>query len=132
MQQIQWKDEYSVGVPELDEQHKGLITLTNCLADEGNRSSVITNTLEALDRYVREHFSAEEALLHSCGDQNLEEHKKQHRAFEEWLDAIKHVYRFSTTPDPFAETVNSFLCNWLINHILKTDMMYKPLVSSRR
>ena len=128
---IQWKDDYSVGVPELDEQHKGLINLINRLTEEGHRSSVVGDTLDALDRYAREHFGTEEALLRDCGDQHLEEHAKQHRAFEEWLDAIKQIYRFATTPDPFADTVNAFLRNWLINHILKTDMAYKPLVAGR-
>lgn len=131
MQRIQWKDEYSVGVPSLDEQHKGLITLINRLTEEGNRSSIITDTLDQLDRYAREHFVAEEDLLRACGDQGLAEHQKQHRAFEEWLDAIKQIYRFSTTADPFADTVNTFLRNWLTNHILKTDMAYKPLVTGR-
>jgi hemerythrin len=131
MQPIEWKEEYSVGVPELDKQHKGLIELINRLAEEGHRSSVVIKTLDALSLYAREHFSAEEALLRACGDPNLEEHEREHRAFEEWLDAIKQIYRFSTTLDPFVDTINSFLRNWLINHILKTDMAYKPLVTGR-
>lgn len=131
MEPIQWSDAYSVGVPELDEQHKGLIALINRLSEEGHRSRLIAETLDALDRYAREHFGAEEALLRRLDDQHLEEHQRQHRAFEEWLDASKQVYRFSATLDPFADTINAFLRNWLINHILKTDMAYKPLVTGR-
>jgi hypothetical protein len=35
MELIEWKEEYSVGVPELDEQHKGLVMLINRLTREG-------------------------------------------------------------------------------------------------
>ena len=128
---IQWTDEYSVGVVHLDEQHKGLIMLINRLAEEGHRSSVVEDTLDALDRYAREHFTAEETLLRACDDPDLDEHRRQHRAFEEWLSAIRQVHRFTTTTDPFAETVNAFLRSWLVNHILETDMAYKPRLGGR-
>ena len=122
MELIQWKEEYSVGVPELDEQHKGLVMLINQLTEAGHRRERIKSTLDALDRYTKEHFRAEEALMTFHHYENLDEHCKQHQAFEEWLQALKMVYSFSTSPDLFADTVNSFLRHWLINHILKTDI----------
>jgi hemerythrin-like metal-binding protein len=131
MEPIQWKDEYSVGVAELDEQHKGLVVLINRLTEEGHRPERIKSALDALDRYAKEHFRAEEALMRSCHYEDLDEHQKQHEAFEEWLQALKMVYSFSTTPDFFADTVNTFLRHWLINHILKTDMAYKPVLAKR-
>jgi hemerythrin-like metal-binding protein len=131
MELIQWKEEYSVGVPEFDEQHKGLVMLINQLTEAGHRPARIKSTLDALDRYVKEHFRAEEALMTSRRYENLDEHRKQHQAFEEWLQAVKVVYNFSTSPDFFADTVNTFLRHWLINHILKTDMAYKPVLARR-
>jgi len=127
MDLIQWTDEYSVGVPELDKQHKALVDLINRLATEGHRPRVIPVVLDELDRYAKDHFRVEEAFVRATRPQDLEEHQRQHRAFEEWLHAAREVYRFSNTaPDPFVVTLNSFLRNWLINHILKTDMAYKP------
>ena len=131
MELIQWQEEYSVGVPEFDEQHKGLVMLINRLTEAGHRPERITSALDALDRYAKEHFRAEEALMTSRSYENFDEHRKQHHAFEEWLQAVKVVYNFSSSPDYFADTVNTFLRNWLINHILKTDMAYKPVLAKR-
>jgi hemerythrin-like metal-binding protein len=131
MELIQWQEEYSVGVPEFDEQHKGLVMLINRLTEAGHRPERITSALDALDRYAKEHFRAEEALMTSRHYEQLDEHRKQHQAFEEWLQAVKVVYNFSTSPDFFADTVNTFLRHWLINHILKTDMAYKPVLAKR-
>ena len=131
MELIVWKDEYSVGVAEFDEQHQGLIALINRLTEEGQRAGTIEGVLDALDRYVKEHFRAEEALMHAHQYEGLEEHRTQHEVFEEWLGAVKQTYRFTADGDVFAETVNAFLRNWLINHILRTDMDYKPVLAKR-
>jgi hemerythrin len=131
MELIVWKDEYSVGVAEFDEQHQGLIALINRLTEEGQRAGTIEGVLDALDRYVKEHFRAEEALMHAHQYEGLEEHRTQHKVFEEWLSAVKQTYRFTADGDVFAETVNAFLRNWLINHILRTDMDYKPVLAKR-
>lgn len=131
MELIVWKDEYSVGVAEFDEQHQGLIALINRLTEEGQRAGTIEGVLDALDRYVKEHFRAEEALMHAHQYEGLEEHRTQHEVFEEWLSAVKQTYRFTADGDVFGETVNAFLRNWLINHILRTDMDYKPVLAKR-
>jgi hemerythrin len=131
MELIIWKDEYSVGVPEFDEQHMGLIDLINRLAQEGQKAGMVETVLDALDRYVKEHFRAEEALMRAHKYEGLEEHRMQHEVFEEWLNAVKLTYGFTASTDVFAETVNAFLRNWLINHILKTDMDYKGVLSKR-
>ena len=128
MELIKWPVEYSVGVAELDEQHKGLIALINRLIREGERAGMVENVLDALDKYVKEHFRTEEALMRAHQYEGLEEHRMEHEDFEEWLDAVKQTYGFTASGDLFAETVNAFLRNWMINHILKTDMDYKPLL----
>lgn len=132
MERIEWKAEYSVGVPELDAQHKELIELINRLTEAGNRTAVIADVLAALDRYVKEHFRLEEQMMRTCGYEHEAEHEVQHRVFEEWLLSIKLTYGFSASTEAFSATVNAFLRNWLINHILKSDMAYKPVLARRR
>jgi hemerythrin len=129
MDLIQWKDEYSVGVPEMDKQHKGLIVLINRLTEEEQTTGMIAYVFEALDQYVKEHFRAEEKLMRASGYADLEPHKRQHRDFEEWLRAVKQAHAAGASTFMLAETVNEFLRRWLIDHILKTDMAYKPVLA---
>ena len=131
MELIQWRDEYSVGVPEMDEQHKGLIALINRLTEEEHATGMIAYVFDALDQYVKEHFRAEEALMRAAGYEDLKQHKKQHRDFEGWLRAVKQSHAAGASTFMLAETVNDFLRDWLINHIHKTDMAYKPVLGKQ-
>ncbi len=108
-----------------------LVALINRLTEQEQRAGVIPRVLTELDTYVKEHFRTEEALMRAHNFTDLEEHELQHRAFEEWLHAVRDVYNFTSSTDVFADTVNSFLRNWLINHILKADMAYKPFLTKR-
>ena len=104
MELIEWTDEYSVGVTKFDDQHKGLIGLINRLTEEGQRAGTFEEVLDALDRSVKEHFRAEEALMHAHQHEGLEEHRTQHEVFEEWLSAVKQTYVFTADGYVLAET----------------------------
>lgn len=56
MEPIQWKEEYSVGVAELDEQHEELVMLINRLTEAGHRPERMKSALNAFDRYAKKHF----------------------------------------------------------------------------
>ncbi len=121
-----WKEEYSVGVPLLDQQHQGLIELINLLSDEKAKPGLIGQVFQELEAYTKDHFSAEEKMLKASDYGALKAHKKEHRAFEQWLSAVRQTYSVGvTSPTILAETVNAFLRDWLINHILSSDMAYK-------
>ncbi len=121
-----WKPEYSVGVEDLDRQHRGLIELINLLAEEKNNPGSMGQVFDELEAYTKDHFSAEEKQLKEADYEDLKAHKKEHRAFEQWLSAVRQTNSMGvTSPTILAETVSDFLKDWLINHILSSDMAYK-------
>ena len=128
---LEWKPEYSVGIEELDRQHQGLIRLINKLSEERGTASMIGYVFDELRVYTREHFTAEEKRLAEAGYPDLKAHKKEHRAFEEWLSAVRQAYSMGGSADLLAESINAFLRNWLINHILSSDMAYRPYVADK-
>ena len=64
---MSWSDDLSVGLQEIDEQHKILITLINRLFTEAIMQkadqSVVSKILNELVQYTIVHFSVEESLF---------------------------------------------------------------------
>ncbi len=123
---MEWKDEMSVGVAALDDQHRGLIGLINMLDEREQTGDTVSYVISELERYVREHFRDEEAMMAAAGYPELEPHKTEHRRFEDWLGSVKGAYAAGgETRFYMAENVNAYLNGWLTNHILIIDMEYK-------
>src|SRR5271166_668217 len=77
-----WRNTYSVGMPDIDDQHKGLVRLINSLQTammEGNGKSVLSGTLDDLIRYTQSHFAFEEAMLRKRGYSQLAAHCAEHK-----------------------------------------------------
>ncbi|MEA1890408.1 MAG: hemerythrin domain-containing protein, partial [Pseudomonadota bacterium] len=61
-----WKEEYSVGIDSIDQQHKKLLSLINQLQTAVDYSTGKEFEREALDElvtYTKDHFSYEEGLM---------------------------------------------------------------------
>lgn len=127
---LTWNESYSVGVPVLDQQHKGLIEIINRLERSGTDSEQVSQAFRDLDRYVNEHFRQEEAMMEAANYPDLAEHRMEHDAFRDWLQAVDRIYHNGGTSSAYiAESVTSFLKNWLVSHIMTTDKAYKPYIA---
>ena len=127
---LTWDESYSVGVPVLDQQHKGLIDIINRLEISGTDSEQVSQVFRDLDRYVNEHFRQEEAMMEAANYPELSEHRMEHEAFRDWLQAVDRIYHNGGTSSAYiAESVTSFLKNWLVSHIMTTDKAYKPYIA---
>jgi hemerythrin len=123
--QMQWHDDYSVGIESLDNDHKKLINLLNQFTtayDYAMSEDFEREALNDLIAYTKYHFEREEALLveHSYAD--VEAHKKQHKAMIAQVEIFVTLYD-EKGHDALSE-VSSFLKQWLINHINGTDKEY--------
>lgn len=121
---FKWTSEYSVGVVEIDDQHKVLIDLINRLfvtALNRDHKEAVSEILDQLIDYTRTHFSREEELLGESSYPVLSDHQVQHRAFVEKIESIAARYRDGKIVT--FELIN-FLKRWLKEHILQADMGY--------
>ncbi len=131
-----WTAKMSVGVPELDEDHKQLIAVINRLAAVSGpeaRRDIVRRCLFALMRYAESHFAREEKVMAACGYPDLGGHGEEHRAFVRQLQVITR--NFNGAPNDLAAHVNDelldFLKDWLYHHILIEDMGYRPYAERR-
>lgn len=122
---IVWKEEYSVGIPSLDNDHKRLIFLLNQFKtayDYDMSAEFERQALEQLVEYTRFHFTREEELMQQANYPDFEGHKKQHENMIAQVESFVELYR-QQGHDSLNE-VSDFLTNWLINHINGTDKQY--------
>ncbi len=132
MEPIIWSENFSVGVPLFDEQHKGLIAMVNKIIKDPEataRSETVSDILTDLTRYVQEHFKSEENLMIEHGYPHLEQHKSQHKAYKKKVAelCIATMDGFETVPQDLLE----YLQQWWTRHILHVDMEYKPFFEEK-
>ena len=92
---IVWKDEYSVGLDSIDQQHRKLINLINQLTTAVDYSTGEEFEREALAdvvEYTKTHFTYEEGLMEDNGYPDFEAHKAQHRAMIAEVEAVLAEY----------------------------------------
>ncbi len=137
MAMMRWNEKMSVGMVELDADHKELIKVINQLganAKDEARRNAIRQSLFALLRYAEYHFAREEKVMAACQYPEIREHKLEHRDF---VERINHLHRrFDEGPEEAAAIVNeallTFLQDWLKHHILIEDMAYQSYVELSR
>lgn len=126
---VEWRDEYSVGIDSIDEQHKRLLNLINQLqtaAHYHTDEAFVDKALDELVDYTRTHFSYEEGLLEQNGYSELEPHKMEHQAMIKQVG--ESIERYKADPDQTIEDIVQYLKKWLINHINGTDKGYSSFL----
>jgi hemerythrin-like metal-binding protein len=124
---IVWSDNLVTGIDKIDEQHQILVNLFN----EANIKLTANNSAEFLEQITRDmlsyalyHFETEEELMQEYSyidgkTENEDSHVQQHRSFSAKVVAVRNDIRAGILIS--REDLLSFLNNWLITHILKTD-----------
>ncbi|MBP7554444.1 MAG: hemerythrin family protein [Spirochaetes bacterium] len=127
-----WKEEYSVGISSIDEQHKKLVSLLNELHSSmlsARANSILEKLLTELSEYTVYHFKNEENLMIDHKYSKYEEHKKNHKNFTDkvhsYLEDFKNGKKLLTVELLF------FLKDWLINHINGEDKQYSAFFIER-
>ncbi|MDH5559868.1 MAG: bacteriohemerythrin [Deltaproteobacteria bacterium] len=124
MNAITWKDEYSVEIPSIDEQHKKLVQIINDLninLIKGGKKEAISLILFKLSNYTVSHFRHEELIFDKLQYEHRENHKKEHKDFIEKIEMYQKKFEDGALN---SSDMMAFLLNWLVNHILKSDKKY--------
>ena len=129
---INWNDNLSVKVAEIDQQHQRLIAMINDLTDaikQGKGSVVAREILRELISYAELHFQTEETYFERFGYPEIDSHKKEHADFIQQIsDFSKGTVKKELS---LSITVLQFLGDWLVNHILGTDKAYSAFFNEK-
>lgn len=123
MKDIVWGDILSIGVDEIDEDHRKLVGIFNILnhaVQEGESPEYLAATLEELINCTVWHFSHEERLMLKHRYPEMAEHQAEHR------DLIKSAQELQQellrADKAVAEEHIVFLERWLTEHIFTADL----------
>jgi hemerythrin len=124
---IVWKPEYNLGIPIIDEQHRGIVTTINSLfyaMQNKHGENVLGPVLGMVTEYTHIHFEIEENFLRNCGFTDFEKHHELHNELRHTLSSTENKSLWERDPQKFLE----FLKDWWIDHICKKDRIFRDYI----
>ncbi len=121
---IEWTPNLSVGVSSIDQQHKTLFDKANELFEAGKSNKTkefISEMLDFLDAYTKQHFQSEEAYMLSINYPGYNDQKKLHTDFIAALANLKKEYDASGGNIIVILNANQMVVDWLLKHISIED-----------
>ncbi|MGA2148008.1 MAG: hemerythrin family protein [Bryobacteraceae bacterium] len=123
MQAFEWTEKCSVGIPELDAQHRRLVELiaelVNCI-QSGETGGQAAAALKELNRYAESHLQREELVLRIRGYPRYAEHKAEH---DDYRARLAYLLVYSERGD-FLVRLSNFVTEWWRFHVQGTDQEY--------
>jgi len=133
---FKWKTAYTVGIEEIDNQHKSLFEIGSkvydlaLLKDEYDHYDEIIKILDELKAYTKYHFSFEEKMMEESTDiDSTNKHKLEHKLFIEKLEKV-NITAIDQAQNKAILEILQFTLDWITNHILHTDQKYFAFLRS--
>ncbi|MEC4686045.1 MAG: hemerythrin family protein [Nitrospirota bacterium] len=124
---IVWSDSNRLGIPIIDEQHRGIVSIINSLyyfIQKGRGEKILQPTLIMLEQHIHIHFETEESLMTEAGYPALEEHILLHKELARKTENVsREVFM-----DKDLDMMLKFLKEWWSDHINKEDRKYAPFL----
>lgn len=127
---LKWKDEYAIGVEEIDQQHQRLFEIGNeiyellenyLLPDKYDK--IVKIVLELKD-YTKYHFESEEKYMISIKYPGYLRQKVDHDDFIKEIESIDFS-AIDEDQEGYVKKLLNFIFEWILDHILKSDMGIK-------
>jgi hemerythrin len=124
---LAWREQLSVENDLIDSDHKYLIEIINSATKHLQAKSWLDlkTSFEQLTRYSAAHFATEEKIALAVGYPQSEHLHESHGVL---LEKLQHMAQevSEVWSDESIEKFNGLLRDWLINHVIKEDMLLKP------
>ena len=130
---LSWSDHYLTGNDIIDNEHKELFHLINDFHThwlEAHDRRDIARVLNQLIAYAQMHFQHEENIMDAAGYPILVQHQKIHEAL---IDSIFQLHQSYSEGNLNLEiNTMKFVRNWLLEHILKNDYLFRDFLKRQK
>ncbi len=123
-----WKDEYKIGVPDIDKQHMKLFEIAGRIYDllkndlYTDKYDKIIELVQELKDYTVYHFRFEEEYQQKIGYKKYFTHKVEHDDFIEKMNEI-NLDDIDRDHDQYLMEILEFVVKWIDEHILQKDKL---------
>lgn len=124
MSLINWSDEYTLKISEMDKEHKQLSEKINYLHESmltDKDCKVVNKIADELISYTEKHFINQEKMMASNGFPGIVSHKNSH---DKLLHQLKELITDICTDDKRDVNKITLLDDWFLDHILIEDKKY--------
>ena len=122
---IAWDDALTVGIAEIDSQHKSIIALINDLeALKGQGDDIAAaKALQFLRSYLHDHFEMEAELMLDLVYPGRAAHQQQHEQFVNHVIFFEIEKEFGVVSEQMLSDILAFLTEWFLTHITQEDRL---------
>ncbi len=113
---IEWSPQFSLGVAELDNEHRDLLQIINRLYEQiqsGHYQTTVIDALEELHGSAANHFAHEEEIMRNRHYAKFDEHHADHRRLLAEITAMIHQCQDGIDDD---EAMAKWLYEWFSHH----------------
>jgi len=131
---IEWRPAMSVDGGVIDDDHRYLISLINQFNDAIDNDAdldEVRRILGSLKYYTVYHFVREQAAQKAAEYPSRESHAQEHKSLVESVDSVMKLldgYVPGQKFDEVKEEIARLLRAWLVDHIIKHDLLMRPYV----
>lgn len=123
-----WKEDYRIGVEEIDQQHMKLFEIAGRLYDllknelYSDKYDKIVKLVQELKDYTIYHFKCEEEYQQKIGYKKYFTHKVDHDDFIAKINEV-NMEDIDENHDKYLVEILEFVVNWIDEHILQKDKL---------
>jgi hemerythrin-like metal-binding protein len=130
---IEWNDEFALGIPDHELDHRELIDLINGLYEQlhsGMFGVTVVEFLEGVYAGTQEHFVREEQTMIDDAYPDYEAHKADHERFLSKIDKLIREYQDGVLTEEAAMVL--WFTHWFQHHLQNHDARLAVLLDRRR
>lgn len=133
-----WKEKYRIGVELIDSQHQELFNRVSDFlqavqrdGDWEKKLEQVKSTMDFMQRYVVEHFDAEEAFQQEIGFPEYPIHKQIHDEFKSAVNNYAETFARDGYSEELVQEFGAKLMTWLIMHVAAADQKIGAFVRQK-